>query len=256
MKIFLFAIVLMLTGFSLFGQEEAQKAFSEGVKLLKANKFTEAEKQFSIALDKGTITNGRKMSYIYKGMSLNGQQRYDEAITCFSKAIEIDSTDAASYTDRGLAYSYKSDYTNALTNFQKVLTIDSTGQQAEAAYFYIGKIKCLQHEYKDAVIYLDKLLGLVKTDAEAYFLRAVSKGGLMDSKGAVGDYTEAIKYHPGYMEAYANRGVEKINMIPVELKTGKGKICFKDACADLNKAKSLGDTTVDDFIFLYCNDCK
>ena len=256
MRLILFLVSLSV-GLMASAQPEAQKAFSEGVKLLQTNKYAEAEKKFSLALEKGEIAKGKKMAYIYKGMALNGQQRYDEAVVCFTKAIEIDSTDAATYTDRGLTYSYKDDYTNAVADFAKVLTIDSTGKQAEAAYFYIGKIKCLQKNYPEAIRYLDKLLKLVPTDAEGYYLRGISKGGLLDSKGAIADYTEAIKYQPGYMEAYANRGVEKINIVPAELKLTKGKkVCFTDACADLNKAKSLGDTTVGDMLFIYCNDCK
>ena len=251
------SVIFLFACFIASAQPEAQKAFSEGVKLLQANKYAEAEKKFTLALEKGEIAKGRKMAYVYKGMALNGQQRYDEAIGCFTKAIEIDSADAATYTDRGLAYSYKDDYTHAAADFAKVLTIDSTGKQAEAAYFYIGKIKCLQKSYTEAIRYLDQLLKLVPTDAEGYYLRGISKGGLLDSKGAIADYTEAIKYQPGYMEAYANRGVEKVNIIPAELKIIRGKKnCFPDACADLKKAKSLGDTTVEDMLFLYCNDCK
>ena len=68
------------------------------------------------------------MSYIYKGFSLNGQGKYDDAIVCFDRAIEIDSLDPASFTDRALAYSYKKDYENAIKDFEHVLILDSTGQ--------------------------------------------------------------------------------------------------------------------------------
>lgn len=254
-KFFLAGFILSIA-FSASAQPEAQKAFNDGVLLLKAKQYEEAEAKFAIAIDKGTVPAGRKMAYIYRGMAQNSLQQFDAAIASYSKAIEIDSSDAASYTDRGLSYSYKDDYANACNDFFKVLAIDSTGKQAEAAFFYLGKIKCLQKDYSASISFLNKLLQLVPTDAEAYFLRGVSNGGLLNSKLAIADYTEAIKYRSNYVEAYANRGVEKINIIPAELKIAKGKICFKDACADLNKAKLLGDTTIDDMLFLYCNDCK
>lgn len=237
-------------------QQEAQTAFSEGVRLLKANKFSDAEKQFSMAIEIGMAKEGLKMSYIYKGFSLNGQYKYQEAIKCFDKAIAIDPLDAASYTDRGLSYSYMKAYEQAIGDFLKVLTLDSAGKQAQAAYFYLGKIKFFQADFKESVKYFDSLLLLVSDDAEAYFIRGTAKSNMMDSKGAIADYDLAIKNNPGYMEAYANRGFQKINAMPVAEKTGIKIKCLPDPCADLKKAKSLGDTTVDDMLFLYCTDCK
>lgn len=253
--------VVLLAGvlfFAVFAQaqQEAQNAFSEGVRLLKANKFAEAEKQFSVAIEKGLSKEGLKMAYIYKGFSLNGLFRYNEAIRCFDKAIAIDPVDAASYTDRGLGYSYIKEYEKAILDFSKVLQLDSTGKQAQAAYYYLGKIKFFQGSFEESVKYFDSLLVLVPTDAEAYFIRGTAKSNLLDSKGAIADYDLAIKNNPGYMEAFANRGVQKINAMAVAEKTGLKIKCLPDPCADLKKAKSLGDTTVDDMLFLYCADCK
>lgn len=250
-------IILFLTvSFGLHAQEEAQKAFSDGVKQLKAKNFVEAESLFSIAIDKGKTDNGLKMSYIYKGVSLNGQGKYDDAIVCFDRAIEIDSLDPASFTDRALAYSYKKDYPNAIKDFERALTLDSTGEQAEAAYFYLGKIKMLTYDNEAAIPYFDQLIKLVSTDAEAYFLRGTAKSNIMDSDGAIADFDKAIELRPNYMEAYANRGVQKINKLPVEQKTGTTIKCIEDPCSDLLKAKELGDTSVEDMIFLYCRKCK
>ncbi|MEX2350065.1 MAG: hypothetical protein WD554_04240, partial [Flavobacteriaceae bacterium] len=203
-------IILLIISFGLHAQEEAQKAFSEGVKQLKAKNFVEAESLFSVAIEKGENENGLKMSYIYKGFSLNGQGKYSNAIVCFDQAIEIDSLDPATFTDRALAYSYKKDYPNAIKDFKKVLTLDSTGEQAEAAYFYLGKIKMLTFENEDAIPHFDKVIELVPTDAEAYFLRGTAKSNIMDSDGAIADFDKAIELRQNYMEAYANRGVQKI----------------------------------------------
>jgi len=255
MKTKLIFLFLLFTSM-LYGQQEAQQAFSEGVKQLQSKNFVEAEKSFTIAIEKGISENGLKMSYIYKGFALNGQGKYSESITCFDKAIVIDSLDPATFTDRALAYSYKKDYTNAIKDFEHVLALDSTGGQAEAAYFYLGKIKMLTYENEAAIPLFDKLLKLVPTDAEAYFLRGTAKSNMMDSDGAITDFDKAIELRPNYMEAYANRGVQKINKLPVDQKIGKKIKCIKDPCSDLLKAKELGDTSVEDMLFLYCKKCK
>ncbi|MFZ1331297.1 MAG: tetratricopeptide repeat protein [Flavobacteriales bacterium] len=249
-------ILFLTVSLGLHAQEEAQKAFSEGVRQLKAQNFIEAENLFSIAIEKGETENGLKMSYIYKGFSLNGQGKYDDAIVCFDRAIEIDSLDPASFTDRALAHSYKNDYLSAIKDFEHVLTLNATSEQAEAAYFYLGKIKMLTSEDEAAIPYFDKLIELVPTDAEAYFIRGTAKSNIMDSNGAIADFDKAIELRPNYMEAYANRGVQKINKLPVEQKTGDNIECIEDPCSDLLKAKELGDTSVEDMIFLYCKKCK
>jgi tetratricopeptide (TPR) repeat protein len=249
-------ILMTVISIGLQAQEEAQKAFSEGVRLLKLNNYVESEKQFSIAILKGETDQGLKMSYIYKGFSLNGQGKYDSAIVCFDKAIEIDSLDPASFTDRALAYSYRKDYQNAIKNFEHVLKLDSIGEQAEAAYYHLGKINMLTFKNEAAIKYFDLLLELAPNDAEAYFLRGTAKSNIMDSDGAITDFDKAIELKPNYMEAYANRGVQKINKLPSEEKTGKNIKCIEEPCKDLLKAKELGDESVDDMIFLYCKKCR
>lgn len=255
MKRFL-TILMILISYGLQGQEEAQEAFNEGVSLLKSDKCIEAEKQFSIAISKGETEQGLKMSYIYKGFSLNGQGKYDSAIVCFDQAIEIDPLDPASYTDRAKTFSYKKDYPNAIKDFEHVLKLDSIGGQAESAYYYLGRIKMLTFKNEAAIKYFDKLLVLAPKDAEAYFLRGTAKSNIMDSDGAIADFDKAIELRPNYMEAFANRGVQKINKIPVEEKIGKKIKCLEEPCKDLLKARELGDTTVDDMIYLYCKKCK
>lgn len=237
-------------------QEKAQEAFSAGVKLLKENKFDEAESQFEIAIDEGEVPAGLKMSNIYMGFALNGQGEYKQAVPYFTKAIEIDSLDPATYTDRGLAYAYHGDNMNAIQDFYQVLKLDSVGGQAEAAYYWLGRVASSEMDNEMAIVFYSKMLNLVSTDAEGYFLRGTAKSNIMDSEGAIADFDLAIKYRPNYMEAYANRGVSKVNLVPVAQKLDKKLKCLEDPCADFLKAKELGDTTVDDMIYLYCKKCK
>ncbi|MEQ1676912.1 MAG: tetratricopeptide repeat protein [Chitinophagaceae bacterium] len=256
MKYLLVPILFLLATTYVRGQEEAQKAFSEGVRLLKAEKFADAERNFSVAIAKGETTNGLKMSYIYKAFALNGQNKYDNAIACFDKALEIDSLDPATYIDRAKTFSYKKDYNKAITDFNKALEFDSAGKQAEAACYYLGRIKMLQGKNEEAIKHFDKLLELVPTDAEGYFLRGTAKSNIMEIDGSIKDFDLAIKYNANYMEAYANRGVQKINKIPASVKLGKQIDCLEDPCSDLLKAKKLGDRSVDDMIYIYCKKCK
>ncbi len=256
MKHIFIPILFLMISTLINGQEDVKKAFDEGVQFLKNEKYEEAEKKFTEVIQKTNESEGLKISYIYKGFSLNGQKKYDSAIVCFDKAIEIDPLDPASYTDRAKTLTYKGDYEQAIIDFKMVLKFDSTGKQAEAASYFLGRIKMLQGKNADAIRHFDKLLELVPTDAEGYFLRGTAKSNIMEIDGSIQDYDLAIKYNPDYMEAYANRGVQKINKIPVNEKTGNKIDCLEDPCRDLLKAKRMGDSAVDDMIYLYCQKCK
>lgn len=249
-------IVIFLCGSQVYAQEKAQEAFSSGVKLLQEKKFVEAESQFRIALDEGKVKDGLKMSYIYLAKTLNGQRKYEQAILYFTKSIEIDSLDPATFTDRGLSYAYNGDNENAIQDFYHVLKLDSIGSQAQAAYYWLGRIASSEMDNEKAIEFYTKLLNLAPSDAEGYFLRGTAKSNLMDSQGAIADFDLAIKFNPNYMEAYANRGVSKVNLVPVSEKLDKKLKCLEDPCSDLLKAKELGDNTVNDMIFLYCKKCK
>jgi tetratricopeptide (TPR) repeat protein len=196
----------------------------------------------------------KKMCYIYRAFSYNGLGEYEKAIPDLDKAIELDPTDLASYIDRGKTKGYANDLTGSKKDFLYILTKDSTRDQAQAAFYYLGLIAYQQKEAKEAINYYDKFLILVPDDAEVYFNRGCVKDFLLrDLEGSIKDYDKAIELDPNYAEAYANRGAVKINLLTRRGIIQPSKEQTKDACADLKKAKKLGDNAVDDMIFIFCD---
>jgi len=255
MKKVLISLFIILS-VNLQAQEAAQKAFSQGVKFLQADAYAKAEKQFSIAIKKGKVKEGLKMSYIYRAFAYNGQEAYEKALRDFNRAIKLDDQDAASFIDRGICYLSLREHEQAIDDFNRALEIDSTDKYAEAAYYHLGKVYTYGHQTEKAILYLNLLVELAPTDAEAYFLRAIAKGQQRDWDASIADYDLAIKHQPNYTEAYANRGVQKLNRLPTNEKIGKDIDCLEDPCSDLLKAREMGDQTVGDMIYLYCKKCQ
>jgi tetratricopeptide (TPR) repeat protein len=77
--------------------------------------------------------------------------------------------------------------------------------------------------------YLDRVIELQTSFAEAYFNRANVSAKLNDFKSAIVDYTTAISLNDCFAEAYYNRGLAKIY-------TGN----TQDGVSDLSKAGELG----------------
>ncbi len=255
MKIYRYIITaLLLLSLLPYGhaQAELKADFEKAVKLLQTNDYLQAEIAFTDLLTKATDDGLKKYCYIYRSISYNGLANYKSSIADMNKAIALDPADLASYTDRGKAKAFANDLNGARQDFLFILTKDTSGKQAQAAFYFLGKIAYQQSYFQQSVLYYDKYLALDSTDAEVYFNRGAAKDMLMDAAGSIYDYTRAIHYKPNYMEAYANRGVAKINLLSKKGNTIPAKKQTIDACADLKRAKQLGDDTVDDMIFIHC----
>jgi tetratricopeptide (TPR) repeat protein len=249
---FILTFLISLTAQLCYGQAELKNDFDKAKEFLKSENYKKAVSSFSNVLAKATDDKLKKYCFIYRAFSYNGLKDFKNAITDLDKAIELDPNDFASYTDRGKTKAYANDLDGAKNDFLFILTKDSTSGQAEAAFYYLGKIAYSEGQFEHSIKYYDKLLALAPKDSEAYFNRAAAKGMIMDVAGSIKDYDKAIEFNPNYMEAYANRGVAKINMLTTKGNIQPTKEQTSDGCADLKKARQLGDKTVDDMIFIYC----
>ena len=67
-----------------------------------------------------------------QGLAYLDGERYDEAITEFTKAIELDPYCAVAYTNRGIAYCQKGIFDQAIANFNKVIELDRSYEEGGA----------------------------------------------------------------------------------------------------------------------------
>jgi tetratricopeptide (TPR) repeat protein len=253
MRKLLITILTGLTFYFGYGQAELKPDYDKAVKLLQAENYQEASKVFSDVLSKATDDKLKKFCFIYRAFSYNGLGDFKKAIADLDNAIKLDTSDLASYTDRGKAKGYADDLDGAKQDFHYILTKDSTGDQGQAALYYLAKIAYKQGQFDQSIKYYDRYILFVPDDPEVYFNRGAAKDMIMDPAGSIRDYDKAIQLDSNYTEAYANRGVAKINLEGITGKIQLTKEQAADACADLKKAKQLGDNTVDDMIFLHCD---
>ncbi|MBS1744255.1 MAG: tetratricopeptide repeat protein [Bacteroidetes bacterium] len=250
----IFTIIIGLTVQFAQAQENLNENMNTATVYLQSGNYQKAVNEYSYILTKATDNQLRKFCFIYRAFSYNGLHDYKNAIADLDKAIELDPNDIASYTDRGKTKAEAADMDGAKKDFLYILSKESTGEQAEAALYYLGRIAYTEKQFQESIKYYDKFLALVPNDAEGYFDRAAAKGLMMDLAGSIKDYDKAIEIDPNFMEAYANRGIAKINMQTKNGNTQPTKYQTRDACADLRKAKKMGDSSVDDMLYIYCNE--
>ncbi len=107
-------------------------------------------------------SNNFEMGYAYKGL-----KNYDDALTRFNKAIELDPNYAFAYKERGNTNFKKADYTNALDDYNKY---ESMTDNIQDAVFYYDKGWCENElkKYSEAVSSLTKSVQLDNKYSDAY----------------------------------------------------------------------------------------
>jgi tetratricopeptide (TPR) repeat protein len=117
--------------------------------------------------------------YHNRGLTHARQLRFDEAISDYTKAIEISPGFAEAYYIRGLVYCEKGEYDKAISDFSKVI-----------------KLK--------------------PRFARAYTSRGLTYAGQAQYDKTIADFNKAIQINPRFAAAYTNRGVfmaTKVSMI-------------------------------------------
>jgi tetratricopeptide (TPR) repeat protein len=77
------------------------------------------------------------------------EDQYDQAISDFNKAIEIDPRLAHAYNNRGWAYMKKWRYDQAISDFDKTIEIDPKFVEA---YYYRAIVYFLVEEYEKSLV--------------------------------------------------------------------------------------------------------
>jgi len=185
--------------------------------LIRAFRINPNDKRALIALKEvGEIAKRENAeSFLKYGIKYAEAQQFAEAIMFFNKAIECDRDYAEAYLRRGFVLESKGSDDEAIKDYIKAVTInpgDKTllnGSKNESEFFFGRGIKYEDGDYANkerAIRYFTEALKFAPGYLEAYLKR----GFLCQSKGryneAIEDYTKALKIVPNDMEVHVNRG--------------------------------------------------
>jgi tetratricopeptide (TPR) repeat protein len=138
-----------------------------------------------------------------KGLSLHSLGRYEAAIRCFDKALELDPRCAAAWDNKGNCLSSLGRYEEAIRCYDKALELDP-----QKALAWDNKGNCLSSlgRHEEAIRCHEKALELDPMDAAAWN----NKGDCLDSLGrhdeALRCYDEALELVPQLAAAWNNKG--------------------------------------------------
>jgi tetratricopeptide (TPR) repeat protein len=205
---------------------------SLGNSYAKSGKETEAISFFTKAVE---VYPKLAKAYSSRGVELFNKNQRTKAVSDLDKAVELDPKSAEAYCNRGSLYAGLRQDAKAVSDFTKAIEFKTI---FPAVYKSRGNIYFKSGRNSEAIADFAKAIEQSPKDAEAYFLLGVvyDQSGKKDK--AVSYYTKAIEFNPKYAQAYNMRGV-------VYGKLGK----YTDAISDFIKAVDIDPKYAE----AYCN---
>ncbi len=119
--------------------------------------------------------------------------------------------------------------TKLFLSFLFTVLVNYSYSQTATEYYKRGVAKGELQDYRGAIADFTAAIKINPKDFDAYQSRGFAKGELQDYRGAIADHTRAIEINPTFAAAYYARGLAKIS------------VGDKDGgCLDLSKAGELG----------------
>lgn len=115
--------------------------------------------------------NLRGCATIYQD-AVNDEKNNKKAIGFFTKAIQLDSSNAWYYHNRGWSFQQLDKYAASLKDFRKAVALDTANVNL---YGNVLRVLWLQNKNKEAYAYSEKIIRLFPRNGYAYYVRGQLK---------------------------------------------------------------------------------
>jgi tetratricopeptide (TPR) repeat protein len=138
-----------------------------------------------------------------RGTALANLGKYQQAIECFDKAIEINPDDISIWNSKGTAFHYLSKYQQAIECFDKAIEINPNDADGWCAK---GLSLDYLKEYQQAIECFDKAIEINPDDPDAWYDKGVALQYLEKHKEALECYDKALAINPDQVCAWYAKG--------------------------------------------------
>ncbi|MGQ9622895.1 MAG: tetratricopeptide repeat protein [Candidatus Caldatribacteriaceae bacterium] len=166
--------------------------------------FTEAVVGQAQSSSAGGGAESEAMTYFFDGVQYATRGLYDEAISAYSKSIEIWPEFSMAYAERGSAYYAKGLYDEAIRDYTKALEIDP---KLAGAYRDRGNAYSDNGLYEEAIADYTRALEMDPGDKKSYNNRGFIYSSMNLYEEAIHDYTKALEIDSEFAGAYFNKAL-------------------------------------------------
>lgn len=200
--------LVQLTGCQAFNG--AKSEYKKGIKAYQKSDYKEAAGYLKEAVEKEPESASYFIAY---GMALTGLGEYDEAQEQYDYAISdkdnkiVRQNNKKAYRAKGISYFMENKYEDAVSSFEKALEIEESESLDVDILKYEGDAQCYLGKYEDAAKIYSTLIGKEGYNSSYYMKRAFAYGQAGDTDKAVKDYDKIIDKdsdnYDAYLQAYS-----------------------------------------------------
>ena len=163
--------------------------FNHAYDLANQGLYEEAEAEYTKVLEGNPTNTTKTQAYINRAAAYNSLQRWEEAISDSTEAINLDPESTLAYLNRAMAYNATEEYDLAIADFSKIIELDDTIAEAyvHRAYAYINK-----EEFHKAITDCNKAIYIDPEQTYAYFNRGLAHKGLGSIEEAISDFEDFV----------------------------------------------------------------
>lgn len=188
------------------GNDGADAYFWRGESFIKLNRYDEALSDFTIAIEnKGSLVVKENLFMLHhcRGTALAGSGRHREAIKDYDKALKLKPGNSKVYSERACCWQQLKKPDKALADFEAALLSDP---EDVSAYISRAIFRQQQGELQSAMTDINKAISLEADCALAYSNRASVWTDLEQYERALRDHNKAVELEPDEAHFYYARG--------------------------------------------------
>jgi tetratricopeptide (TPR) repeat protein len=144
-----------------------------------------------------------------KGTTAYANEDFATGVTYFEQIVREDPKNRKAYYNLGVGYTKLQKFGNALSAFSSAIEIipnDAISIQ------YRGRVYYMMGNYEKALEDYNRVLDLKDTDAVSWYNRGTAYGAMKLYRKAKADFDKAIEIDPDYSLAYFNRGLANFHL--------------------------------------------
>lgn len=173
--------------------------------------------QPSINMNDGKDT-GKAFQLFQQGVNEMKEQRYEDAVSTFLSALELDPQNPKIFYNLGSCYYTLKEYSLALSYFSDAIKFNPSDT---SSMIYSGMIHYTQGRIQESIALYTKAIKISDQLYMAFYNRGTSYGRLELYDMAISDFSAAIKINPSHANSYMNRGLAYYY-------SGKAELACKD----------------------------
>ena len=142
-------------------------------------------------------------SFFTEGLTYANQEKYEDAVESYDKAISLNPDDPYSYANKGIALSKLKRYEEAIMAFNKAIELDPDDPD-----HYYNKSVTLNFlgKYEESIALCDQVIKMSPNYYSAYINKGAYLGKLKRYEEAIQTYDKIIQLQPEEQDNYINKG--------------------------------------------------